>query len=103
MRSKLWGTGLLLTNTKEEGSCCKFGNVVNRACLVTIFWVGKLVGANFHAFCNYVCAKMMKRVKVELFLILKVLCKTTIAWLNYFEEATLNHKRAGYNYANLIS
>ena len=33
------------------------------------------------------CAKMMKKVKVEIFLILKVLCKTTIAWLNYFEEA----------------
>ena len=33
--------------------CRKSGNVVNRAVLVLIFWVQKLVGANFYAFCNY--------------------------------------------------
>ena len=31
----------------------RFGNVVNRAFLVLIFWVNKLVGANFTRFCNY--------------------------------------------------
>ena len=33
--------------------CCEFENVVNRAFLVLIFWVQKLVGANFYAFSNY--------------------------------------------------
>ena len=33
--------------------CRKFGNVVNRAFLVLILRVKKLVGANFYAFCNY--------------------------------------------------
>ena len=33
--------------------CREFGNVVNRAFLVLIFWVKKLVGANFARFCNY--------------------------------------------------
>ena len=33
--------------------CREFENVVNRAFLVLIFWGGKLVGANFYAFCNY--------------------------------------------------
>ena len=33
--------------------CCEFGNVVNRAFLVLIFWIKKLVGANFTRFCNY--------------------------------------------------
>ena len=33
--------------------CRKFGNVVNRAFLVLIFLVKKLVGANFTRFCNY--------------------------------------------------
>ena len=33
--------------------CREFGNVVNRALLVLIFWVKKLVGANFTRFCNY--------------------------------------------------
>ena len=31
----------------------EFGNVVNRAFLVLIFWVNKFVGANFTRFCNY--------------------------------------------------
>ena len=34
--------------------CREFGNVVNRAFLVLIFWVKNLVGANFIRFCNYV-------------------------------------------------
>ena len=33
--------------------CREFGNVVNRAFLVLIFWVKNLVGANFIRFCNY--------------------------------------------------
>ena len=33
--------------------CREFGNVVNRAVLVLIFWVKKMVGANFTRFCNY--------------------------------------------------
>ena len=33
--------------------CREFENVVNRAFLVLIFFGGKLVGANFYAFCNY--------------------------------------------------
>ena len=33
--------------------CREFENVVNRAFLVLIFLGGKLVGANFYAFCNY--------------------------------------------------
>ena len=33
--------------------CREFGNVENRAFLVLIFWVKKLVGANFTRFCNY--------------------------------------------------
>ena len=33
--------------------CREFGNVVNRAVLVLIFRVKKLVGANSYAFCNY--------------------------------------------------
>ena len=34
--------------------CRVFENVINRVFLVLIFWGGKLVGANFYAFCNYV-------------------------------------------------
>ena len=34
--------------------CREFENVVNRVFLVLIFWVKKLVGANFTRFCNYV-------------------------------------------------
>ena len=34
--------------------CCEFENVVIRTFLVLIFLGGKLVGANFYAFCNYV-------------------------------------------------
>ena len=34
--------------------CRKFGNVVNRAFWVLIFWLKKLAGANFTRFCNYV-------------------------------------------------
>ena len=33
--------------------CREFRNVVNRAFLVLIFWVNKLVGANFTRFCIY--------------------------------------------------
>ena len=33
--------------------CREFGNVVNRALLVLVFWIKKLVGANFTRFCNY--------------------------------------------------
>ena len=33
--------------------CREFENVVNHAFLVLIFLGGKLVGANFYAFCNY--------------------------------------------------
>ena len=33
--------------------CREFGNVINRAFLVLIFWVKKLVGAEFTRFCNY--------------------------------------------------
>ena len=33
--------------------CREFGNVVNRAFLVLIFWIKKLVGANLTRFCNY--------------------------------------------------
>ena len=38
--------------------CREFGNVVNRAFLVLIFWVQKLVGANFKRFCNYAIGKI---------------------------------------------
>ena len=33
--------------------CREFGNVVNHAFLVLIFWEKNLVGAIFSAFCNY--------------------------------------------------
>ena len=33
--------------------CREFGNVVNHAFLVLIFWAENLVGAIFSAFCNY--------------------------------------------------
>ena len=43
-----------ILNLKEFTLFCrKFDNVVNRAFLVLIFWGGKMVGANFYAFCNY--------------------------------------------------
>ena len=34
--------------------CGEFGNVVNRAFLVLIFWAKTAAGATFFAFCNYV-------------------------------------------------
>ena len=34
--------------------CRKFGNVVNRAFLVLVFWAKTAAGAIFFAFCNYV-------------------------------------------------
>ena len=43
-----------ILNLKEFTLFCReFENVVNLAFLVLIFWGGKLVGANFYAFCNY--------------------------------------------------
>ena len=33
--------------------CRKFGNVVNDAFLVLLFWAKNAVGATFFAFCNY--------------------------------------------------
>ena len=42
-----------ILNLKEFTLFCReFENVVNRAFLVLIFWGGKLVSANFYAFCN---------------------------------------------------
>ena len=46
------------TQTHRISSCrldpfCKRGQVKTGAFLVLIFWGGKLVGANFYAFCNY--------------------------------------------------
>ena len=44
-----------ILNLKEFTLFCrKFENVVNRAFLVLIFWVEKLIGANCYAFCDYV-------------------------------------------------
>ena len=40
--------------------CCELGNVVNHAFLVLIFWVKKLVGANFTRFCNYVKSSLLE-------------------------------------------
>ena len=41
--------------------CREFENVVNRAFLVLIFWVKKLVGANFTRFCNYVAGSSKEK------------------------------------------
>ena len=42
--------------------CPEFGNVVNNAFLVLIFWVQKLGGANFTRFCNYVSTYISRHV-----------------------------------------
>ena len=58
--------------------CCELGNVVNHAFLVLIFWVKKMVGANFTRFCNYVFDTRTLFVNDLLLLLLLIL------WLIYY-------------------
>ena len=57
--------------------CREFGNVVNRAFLVLIFGVKKLVGANFTRFCNYV---------LMMIVVMMMVGKTYLKWVWEAEE-----------------
>ena len=54
--------------------CRKFGNVVIREFLVLIFWVKKLVGANFYAFLQFFCISILS-VFLTMMIIVVFLCQ----------------------------